>query len=270
MTASQFLYRCEIRESKALLSSDARLYVQTMTLKNGRSMNGKPTQAMQEESNIFGDIDFWTTCSANSIVLDKEQMERLTRYHDELKYWNARVNMVSRKDESHLWDRHILHSLVILKYVNIPKKARVLDIGTGGGLPGIPIKIARPDVRMLLVDSIRKKISMTQMFAEHTGLKDVEARCARVEDLVTETHYRAAFDVIISRAVARTAALLSWSSPLLAPTGIYAFLKGGDLTEELDEAREMFPDAKITVHNVKLFGAPWFEADEKKVVTVTL
>ena len=97
-------------------------------------------------------LDFWTTCSANDIVLEKEQVDALKRYHDELIYWNAKVNMISRKDEDNVWDRHILHSLAILKYVTIRPKARVLDVGTGGGLPGIPIKIARPDLKMLLVD----------------------------------------------------------------------------------------------------------------------
>ncbi|MBK6760935.1 MAG: class I SAM-dependent methyltransferase [Ignavibacteria bacterium] len=113
-------------------------------------------------------VDFWTTCSANNIVIDKAQVDALKRYHDELLYWNKKVNMISRKDEENVWERHILHSLTLMKYVTFPQKARVLDVGTGGGLPGLPIKIARPDLKMLLVDSIRKKTSMTDMFAQHT------------------------------------------------------------------------------------------------------
>ncbi|MFN4909075.1 MAG: 16S rRNA (guanine(527)-N(7))-methyltransferase RsmG [Bacteroidota bacterium] len=211
-------------------------------------------------------LDFWTTCSANDIVLDKPQVDTLQRYHDELIYWNAKVNMISRRDELNVWERHILHSLCILKYVPIRQKARVLDVGTGGGLPGIPIKVARPDVKMLLADSIRKKVTMTAMFAQHTGLKDIKAIVTRVEDLADEPHYIGAFDVVVSRAVARTATLLEWIRPLLKPTAVCAFLKGGDLDEEIAEAREMFPKAHIEAIAIDMFGAPAFLEDQKKVV----
>jgi 16S rRNA (guanine527-N7)-methyltransferase len=211
-------------------------------------------------------IDLWTTCSSNSIVLDKGQVDALERYHNELIYWNKQVNMISRKDEDNVWVHHILHSLTLLKYVTFPPKARVLDIGTGGGLPGIPVKIARPDLKMLLVDSIRKKVKMTEMFAQHTMLKDITALCARVEDLAEDRHYRAAFDVIISRAVAKTALLLTWVRPLMKPQTVCAFLKGGDLTEEIAEARAAHPGLVVEVIPIDVFGVPWFKDEEKKVV----
>ncbi|MBU3699833.1 MAG: 16S rRNA (guanine(527)-N(7))-methyltransferase RsmG [Candidatus Kapabacteria bacterium] len=211
-------------------------------------------------------LDFWTTCSANNIVLDKPQVDTLERYHDELIYWNAKVNMISRRDEQNIWERHILHSLCILKYVQIRPKARVLDVGTGGGLPGIPIKVARPDVKMLLTDSIRKKASMAQMFAQHTGLKDFKAMPVRVEDLAQDPHYIGSFDVVVSRAVAKTAMLLQWIRPLLKPNAVCAFLKGGDLNEEIAEARTLMPDVQIQVIDIDMFGMPSFLEDQKKVV----
>ncbi len=211
-------------------------------------------------------LDFWTTCSANGIVLDKDQVDTLQRYHDELIYWNAKVNMISRRDELNIWERHILHSLCILKYVEIRPKARVLDVGTGGGLPGLPIKIARPDVKMLLTDSIRKKVTMTQMFAQHTGLKDVKAMAVRVEELAHDPHYIGAFDVVVSRAVARTAMLLQWIRPLLKPNAVCAFLKGGDLNEEIAEATSAMSNVNIQVIDIDMFGVPTFLADQKKVV----
>ncbi|MFM8771288.1 MAG: 16S rRNA (guanine(527)-N(7))-methyltransferase RsmG [Candidatus Kapaibacterium sp.] len=211
-------------------------------------------------------LDFWTTCSANDIIIDKAQVDALQRYHDELIYWNAKVNMISRKDEQNVWDRHILHSLTILKYVSIKQKARVLDVGTGGGLPGIPIKIARPDLKMLLVDSIRKKATMTAMFAQHTMLKDIDVRAARAEDLAAESHYKGSFDVVISRAVARTATLLDWVRPLIKPSAVCAFLKGGDLDEEITEARALHKGVRIEVIPLEIFGVPSFTQDEKKVV----
>ena len=213
-------------------------------------------------------LDFWTTAGANGIVLNKDQIDGLQRYHDELLYWNAKVNLVSRKDENQIWGRHILHSLTLLKYVNFPKKARVLDLGTGGGLPGIPLKIARPDLRVVLCDSVRKKMTMTAMFADHTGMKNIDAVTSRVEDLAEHAHYRASFDVIVSRAVADTMQLMEWVRPLVAPRGFCAFLKGGDLKNELSNARKTFPGIDIREIPIDLFGAPWFKADEKKIVVV--
>ncbi len=215
-------------------------------------------------------IDIWTTCGANGVVLDKEQIDALERYHNDLKYWNQRVNMISRKDEENIWERHILHSLMLLKYVTIPRKARVLDVGTGGGLPGIPVKIARPDIRLLMVDSIRKKVSMTSMFAQHTDLKDISAVCIRAEDLIADPHYRDGFDVIISRAVARTGLLLTWVSPLMKSSTVCAFLKGGDLADEIAEAKTLHPGIVVDVIEMDVFGVPWFREDQKKVVVCRL
>ena len=210
--------------------------------------------------------DFWTTCSANNIELDKDQVDALKRYHDELLYWNKKVNMISRKDEENVWERHFLHSLILLKYVNFPKRARVLDVGTGGGLPGIPLKIARPDLKMLLVDSVAKKVSMTQMFAQHTGLKDITVMNTRVEVLANEPHYQMAFDVVISRAVAKVDQIIDWVGPMMKPKAMCAFLKGGDLSEEIAEAIEHHPGLEVQEIQIEVFGIPWFQEDQKKVV----
>lgn len=211
-------------------------------------------------------VDFWTACSANGIMVDLPELERLERYHNELRYWNAKVNLISRKDEQNIWERHILHSLALLKYVRFPDRARVLDVGTGGGLPGIPLKCVRTDLKMTLADSIAKKVKATSMFAQHTQLKDVRAITARVEELADDPHYRKAFDVIVSRAVARVSALMTWVTPLMKPGGYCVFLKGGDLTEELNDARADHPGLQIEVIDIDLFGVPSFKADAKKIV----
>ncbi len=219
---------------------------------------------------MMAPIDLWTTCGANSIVLDKEQIDSLERYYKELLYWNKQVNMISRQDEENVVERHILHSLCLLKYVKFPQRARVLDVGTGGGLPGIPIKIARPDVKMVLCDSIRKKVKMTEMFAQHTMLKDVTAVCARAEDLVKDPHYREGFDVIISRAVAKVELLITWVRPLMKRNTVCAFLKGGDLSQEIAEAVAAHPGLSVKEIPIDVFGVPWFTNEQKKVVTCTL
>ncbi|MGB9912782.1 MAG: 16S rRNA (guanine(527)-N(7))-methyltransferase RsmG, partial [Candidatus Kapaibacteriota bacterium] len=115
--------------------------------------------------------EFWTILSANGIILEVEQLKQIERFVKELTYWNDKINLISRKDIDNILENHILHSLSILKYVEIPQKANTLDVGTGGGLPGIPLKIARPDINMILIDSIAKKIKITDMLAKHTGLR---------------------------------------------------------------------------------------------------
>lgn len=213
-------------------------------------------------------LEFWTICSSNGIVLDKEQIERVERYQRELLYWNAKVNLISRKDEEFLLERHILHSMALLTGVELPQKARCLDVGTGGGFPGIPVKIARPDLNMVLADSIGKKISLTEMFAKHTELRGISAVNIRVEELARNKQYIRAFDVVMARAVAPVADIVNWTIRLLKPGGFYVLLKGGDLKEEKDAFLRQYPSAIVTEQQIRLRGIPWFEEQEKKILTV--
>lgn len=213
--------------------------------------------------------EFWTICSSNQITLDLEAIDILKRYVEELKYWNEKVNMISRKDEDNILKYHILHCLSIYKYVDVPRRAQCLDIGTGGGLPGIPIAIAGREVRMTMVDSIAKKIKMTSMFAQHTGIKGLEAITTRVEALASEKRNLKRFDCIFARAVTQTVDLMNWSVDLIKPNGKYVLLKGGDLTAEIATAKEAYPGCKFQEINIDLVGAPWFKEEEKKILIIT-
>jgi len=211
--------------------------------------------------------EFWTLCTSNSIMLTKKQLDDLDRYHKELVYWNKSVNLISRKDEENVMEKHILHSLSILRYANIAPKSYCLDVGTGGGLPGIPIKIAVPECRMTLIDSIAKKTKLTAMFASHTGLKQIDVICDRAENLAINKSHLGKYDFIISRAVAPIEELIDWTLELLKPvTGKFVFLKGGDLTEEVNEAKDRFKKLKIQVKPLQLFGYDKFEKEDKKIV----
>lgn len=214
-------------------------------------------------------LEFWTICSANGIVLEKDYIDIFERYHGDILYWNSRVNLISRKDEANIWERHILHSLGLLTAVKFPDKARVLDVGTGGGFPGIPLKIARQDLHVVCVDSITKKAKMTSMFAEHTGLRGLYVENCRTESLAEKNSHKASYDLVVARAVAPLAEIVSWTRALLKPTGKYALLKGGNLDEEIAQARREFPRLNVQVMPLVMKGMPWFTEQEKKIVTAS-
>lgn len=214
--------------------------------------------------------EFWTICAANGIILEVWQIQALERYARELQYWNQRVNLISRQDIDHLYERHFLHALSALKYIQLPERARCLDIGTGAGLPGIPLAIARPDIHMLLVESAAKKARLVALFASHTGLRHLQVKRARVEELSAEPAFRGAFDYAFARAVAPLETLLHWSQPLLKPSGVLVAYKGGELDRELCAAQQRFPSVQYTVHQIRLYGAPWFEKNRKCLVVCQL
>jgi 16S rRNA (guanine527-N7)-methyltransferase len=212
--------------------------------------------------------EFWTILSSNGIVLNVEQIESFKRYERELIYWNEKVNLISRKDTANILERHFLHSLAILKYIDLPQKARCLDIGTGGGFPGLPLKIAHPNIFMILTDSIRKKITTTEIFAKHTGLRNIECKCCRVEELGNNKQYIQHFDIITARAVAPIVELMDWAMILLKPKGKFVFLKGGDMTDEIEFAKKKHPNYTYEQIEIDLLGCSYFKDEAKKILKI--
>jgi len=182
--------------------------------------------------------------------LDSEQIARFERLVPLYTEWNAKINVVSRQDIENLEERHILHSLAIAKVIQFKPEANILDLGTGGGFPGIPLAILFPETKFTLVDGTGKKIRVVQEVADALGLKNVIALHARAEELKMNGQ----FDFVLSRGVATLDKLLIWSQRLLKkkhlhayPNGIVA-LKGGDLRAEIaalpgkgDTYTEVFP-----------------------------
>jgi 16S rRNA (guanine527-N7)-methyltransferase len=213
-------------------------------------------------------VELWTMASAAGVVLDAGMRKNIERYCGELKYWNEKINLISRQDIDNIFTRHVLHSLSILKYVDIKIKASVLDVGTGGGLPGIPLKIARSDLRMVLLDSIAKKMKTTEMLAAHTSLNNLEVVCRRAEDYCSvKGGSGRKFDVVIARAVAPAVKIVEWTRSALKENGVYALLKGGDLSEEVANLQERFIDARVEVKDLNMPGTNFLE-EQKKIMII--
>lgn len=196
-------------------------------------------------------------------TLTDTQIEQFSKLQELYQDWNLRINVVSRKDIDELYLRHVLHSLGIAKVMDFQPNAKVMDVGTGGGFPGIPLAILFPETQFYLVDSIGKKIKVVNEVSEGLGLTNVKTTHGRVED-VKDT-----YDFIVSRAVAQMETFVRWTKGKISKkqqhklkNGIL-YLKGGDLTEELQKY------TSATIYNLPdYFEEDFFET--KKVVHLPL
>lgn len=187
------------------------------------------------------------------------QISQFSKLQELYQDWNLKINVVSRKDIDELYLRHVLHSLGIAKVMEFKPKAKVMDVGTGGGFPGIPLAILFPETQFHLVDSIGKKIKVVNEVAEGLGLKNVKTTHGRVEE-VKDT-----YDFIVSRAVAQMETFVRWTKGKISKkqnhdlkNGIL-YLKGGDLSEELKKY------TSATIYNLPDYFTEEF-FDTKKVV----
>jgi 16S rRNA (guanine527-N7)-methyltransferase len=189
--------------------------------------------------------------------LSPKQLAQFQLLEEVMKEWNEKINVISRKDMDAFETNHLLHSLAITKFKRFGRDKKVLDIGTGGGFPGIPLAIYYPKCKFHLVDSIGKKIMVVNEVIQALGLQNVVAEQLRVEDLEGKYHY------IVSRAVAPSKKLLDWTKNLKEKGDTeYFFLKGGDLDEELKEIGYKAKVQKISSY----FKEDFFET--KKIVYI--
>lgn len=191
--------------------------------------------------------------------LSENQREQFAKLQELYADWNAKINVISRKDIDELYVRHVLHSLAIAKVQSFLPGSKILDVGTGGGFPGIPLAILHPETDFYLIDVIGKKIKVVQAVADALRLKNVRAEQIRAENV------KGNYDFIVSRAVTNMPDFVSWVKTKIAKTqnhelanGIL-YLKGGDLSEELKDYQ------KITLYDIpEFFDNEFFET--KKVV----
>lgn len=195
--------------------------------------------------------------------LTEKQYVQFAKLEDLYREWNAKINVISRKDIDALNVKHVLHSLGIAKVQSFLPSSKVLDVGTGGGFPGIPLAIMFPETEFVLVDSIGKKIKVVQAISDSLDLQNVKAIHGRAEKVQGE------FDFIVSRAVTQMDDFVKWVRKKIKKKNRHElkngilYLKGGDLTEELKN----FPKANL-VNLTDFFEDPFF--DTKKVVHIPL
>ncbi|MFT7343651.1 MAG: 16S rRNA (guanine527-N7)-methyltransferase [Lentimonas sp.] len=196
--------------------------------------------------------------------LTQVQKDQFTQLFDLYQDWNSKINVISRKDTENFYERHVLHSLGIAKVQEFKDGSLIMDIGTGGGFPGIPLAILYPNCRFVLVDSIGKKIKVVEGVAEELGLTNVKAINNRAETVLSS------FDFIVSRAVTKMPEFLSWIKNKTKSKNKHElkngvlYLKGGDLSDEMKEVKQKHKSFDL----YKEFEYEFFES--KKVIHVEM
>jgi 16S rRNA (guanine527-N7)-methyltransferase len=220
------------------------------------------------------------------VILTDRQIQFLEQYVTLLVDWNRRINLISRREEERVWQNHILHSVSLLFKLKLVDSPWVMDLGCGGGLPGIPLKILLPNSQFVLLDSTRKKVTAVQDMIGRLGIDGISAIWGRAEEVASQDNLISQFDYIVARAVAPLKDLIKWSIPFLrrvgpdgmaqptaaprvVPPALIA-LKGGNLEHELSKAQRANVIRSVEVVNLVFPGSEEMSAPDKSVVVVGL
>jgi len=190
------------------------------------------------------------------------QWQQFNHYIRLLLEWNQRINLISPNDEDRIAERHILESLAVLSVWPFPENASVLDLGSGGGFPGIPLKITRPDLAMTLLESRQKKTLFLNAVVRELQLENCRVVNARAEELTKTSDEK--FSIVIARAVADLKTLWKWSKPMLDDNGVLLAMKGGELNDELQALMKFDPRIEYRVLH---YPAKW-EVDESRCLVI--
>lgn len=230
-----------------------------------------------------------TICKHNGIAISDEQLLLLHKYANLLLDWNKKVNLISRKDEENFWQNHILHSVSITFKLHFSPCSSMLDLGTGGGLPGIPLKIICPQLQLALLDATQKKIHAVKAILAELSLSDVRTIWGRAEEMGKSADLKSRFDLVVARAVAPLRDLVKWSVPFLkldngsagreddadpAPARYNVngpaliALKGGELDKEIQQVGSSKRVKRVDVINLVFEGSEQMSSADKKLVVV--
>lgn len=190
------------------------------------------------------------------IELNRHMVESFTSYARILVEYNKKVNLTNIVQPKDIVIKHFLDSLAVIDAVSIPENARLIDVGTGAGFPGVPIKIVRPDIELTLLDSLNKRINFLKQLISELGLNNVHTVHARAEEAGRKPGFRHAFDVATARAVAALPVLCEYCIPLVKPNGLFITMKGREVEQELQSAQNAIAVLGARVEKVKTFNLP--------------
>ncbi len=203
------------------------------------------------------------------LLLTPQQREQFQVYYQELIGWNRRINLTAITDYEEVQVKHFLDSLTVVLALQQPllKGMRLIDVGTGAGIPGIPLKIVLPDIKVVLLDATRKKAGFSEYVIQRLELKDVEVVVGRAEEIAHKSGYRQQFDLVLSRAVAPLTTLVELTLPFCATGGRLIAQKKGDIKEEVQEAQRAISLLGGKLIDVKSIELPDF-TDERWLVVI--
>ena len=224
-------------------------------------------------------------CNINRFEVSDENLTKLEKYVQLLLAWNSRINLISRKDENNIWIRHILGSIAFLFHAQTAPRSKIVDVGTGGGLPGIPLAILFSDLHITLLDSIQKKMNAVDDIIKQLQLNNVNVVCGRAEELSNKKEFYRTYDYVVCRAVAPAKDIVRWCRNFLRNEngnnsnaehtgkkwinkGSIILLKGGNLEQETSEVRIKFTPRSVESFNIIVNGVTEDELSEKKILIV--
>ncbi|MGG0824892.1 16S rRNA (guanine(527)-N(7))-methyltransferase RsmG [Paenibacillus turicensis] len=210
--------------------------------------------------------NFQALCLARNIELSEKQLEQYELYFKELVSWNEKMNLTGITERSEVYLKHFFDSLTLSQYVDFTKVGSIADIGSGAGFPGIPLKICFPHLKLMIVDSLNKRIQFLQHVVDTLGLQDVQLIHGRAEDVARQAGLRDSFDLVTARAVARLAVLNEFCLPFVKTGGIFAAMKGTDLKEEVKEATRSFKELNGKMKASYHFQLPQENADRHIII----
>ena len=222
---------------------------------------------MQMEESVIKEQLLISAASSIGVELNDKQVEQFIKYHEILVEWNSFMNLTGITEYEEVVQKHFVDSLALCKAINVNDVSNLIDIGTGAGFPGIPLKIAYPHLEVTLLDSLQKRIKFLDEVVNQLGLEEVETIHGRAEDFAKPSMKRETYDLVVSRAVANLASLSEYCLPYVKVGGYFIPYKSGKVDEELEESKKavfllggkieeevkfMLPDSDISRSLIKI------------------